>query len=68
MGKFRESWIPLLKEQIDPTAIDVLIVSHTEPDHSGLIGDLIDLNEVLSRELDSSDWMALMSWKFKIPI
>ena len=35
---------PLLKEQIDPTAIDVLIVSHTEPDHSGLIGDLIDLN------------------------
>ena len=33
-----------MKEQIEPTAIDVLIVSHTEPDHSGLIGDLIDLN------------------------
>ena len=43
-AKFRDTWIPLLKEQIDPTAIDVLIVSHTEPDHSGLIGDLIDLN------------------------
>lgn len=42
--KFRESWIPLLKEQIDPMSIDLLIVSHTEPDHSGLIGDLIDLN------------------------
>ncbi len=43
-AKFRDTWIPLLKEQIDPIAIDVLIVSHTEPDHSGLIGDLIDLN------------------------
>ena len=43
-AKFRDTWIPLLKQQIDPTAIDVLIVSHTEPDHSGLIGDLIDLN------------------------
>ena len=42
--KFRESWIPLLKQQIDPMSIDLLIVSHTEPDHSGLIGDLIDLN------------------------
>ena len=43
-AKFRDTWIPLLKEQIDPSNIDVLIVSHTEPDHSGLIGDLIDLN------------------------
>ena len=25
-AKFRDTWIPLLKEQIDPTAIDVLIV------------------------------------------
>jgi flavorubredoxin/flavin reductase (DIM6/NTAB) family NADH-FMN oxidoreductase RutF len=43
-AKFRDSWLPLLREQIDPMAIDVLIVSHTEPDHSGLIGDLIDAN------------------------
>ena len=43
-AKFRDTWVPLLKEQIDPMAIDHLIVSHTEPDHSGLIGDLIDLN------------------------
>ena len=43
-AKFRDTWLPLLKEQIDPKAIDHLIVSHTEPDHSGLIGDLIDLN------------------------
>ena len=43
-AKFRDTWLPLLKEQIDPKQIDYLIVSHTEPDHSGLIGDLIDLN------------------------
>ncbi len=43
-AKFRDTWLPLLKKQIDPMAIDHLIVSHTEPDHSGLIGDLIDLN------------------------
>ncbi|WP_114993806.1 diflavin flavoprotein [Synechococcus sp. UW179A] len=43
-AKFRDTWVPLLKEQIDPMSIDHLIVSHTEPDHSGLIGDLIDLN------------------------
>ena len=43
-AKFRDSWLPLLATQIDPLAIDFLIVSHTEPDHSGLIGDLIDRN------------------------
>jgi flavorubredoxin/flavin reductase (DIM6/NTAB) family NADH-FMN oxidoreductase RutF len=42
--KFEASWLPLLREQIDPKVIDHLIVSHTEPDHSGLIGHLIDLN------------------------
>ncbi len=41
-AKFRDTWIPLLEGLIEPTAIDHLIVSHTEPDHSGLIGDLID--------------------------
>ena len=42
--KFESTWLPLLLEQIDPKAIDHLIVSHTEPDHSGLIGHLIDRN------------------------
>ena len=42
--KFEGTWLDLLKEQIDPKAIDVLIVSHTEPDHSGLVGHVIDLN------------------------
>jgi len=42
--KFEATWLPLLREQIDPKAIDHLIVSHTEPDHSGLIGPLLELN------------------------
>jgi flavorubredoxin/flavin reductase (DIM6/NTAB) family NADH-FMN oxidoreductase RutF len=42
--KFEATWLPLLQQQIDPKAIDHLIVSHTEPDHSGLIGHLLDLN------------------------
>ncbi|MCS5700283.1 diflavin flavoprotein [Cyanobium sp. FGCU-52] len=42
--KFEATWLPLLAEQIDPKEIDVLIVSHTEPDHSGLIGHLIERN------------------------
>ncbi len=41
-AKFRDTWLPLLEGLIEPTAIDHLVVSHTEPDHSGLIGDLID--------------------------
>ena len=43
-AKFRDTWLPLLRQEIDPKAIDVLIVSHTEPDHSGLVGDLIEAN------------------------
>ncbi|MBU6249544.1 MAG: diflavin flavoprotein [Cyanobacteria bacterium REEB417] len=45
--KFESTWLPLLQGQINPRAIDHLIVSHTEPDHSGLIGHLIDLNPEL---------------------
>ncbi|MCP9799785.1 diflavin flavoprotein [Synechococcus sp. RedBA-s] len=42
--KFADTWLPLLEEQIDPLAIHHLIVSHTEPDHSGLIGHLLERN------------------------
>jgi flavorubredoxin/flavin reductase (DIM6/NTAB) family NADH-FMN oxidoreductase RutF len=42
--KFRELFLPELQRLIDPKAIDYLIVSHTEPDHSGLIKDLLALN------------------------
>jgi flavorubredoxin/flavin reductase (DIM6/NTAB) family NADH-FMN oxidoreductase RutF len=42
--KFRDLYWPKLKSLIDPTEIDYLIVSHTEPDHSGLVKDLLALN------------------------
>jgi flavorubredoxin/flavin reductase (DIM6/NTAB) family NADH-FMN oxidoreductase RutF len=42
--KFADSWLPQLEGLIDPATIDVLVVSHTEPDHSGLIGHLLVRN------------------------
>ncbi len=42
--KFKGTWFDKLIELINPDEIDYLIVSHTEPDHSGLIDSLIDLN------------------------
>lgn len=41
--KFRELYMDLLNGLIDPGTIDYLIVSHTEPDHSGLVGDVLAL-------------------------
>ena len=35
--KFKDIWFEKLRQEINPTEIDYLIVSHTEPDHSGLI-------------------------------
>ena len=42
--KFKKLWFEKLKQEINPIDIDFLIVHHTEPDHSGLIKYLIDLN------------------------
>ncbi len=42
-GKFRQTYLELLQSQIDPTTIDYLIISHTEPDHSGLVADVLAL-------------------------
>ncbi|MBD1846215.1 flavin reductase [Cyanobacteria bacterium FACHB-63] len=43
-AKFRELYIDALNELIDPQDIDYLIISHTEPDHSGLVRDVLELN------------------------
>ncbi|GAB4218475.1 MAG: diflavin flavoprotein [Synechococcales cyanobacterium] len=43
-AKFRERYLPALRQEIDPSQISYLIISHTEPDHSGLVKDLLDLN------------------------
>ena len=41
-AKFFEEYIEKLKEVIDVTKIDYLVVSHTEPDHAGSVERLLD--------------------------
>lgn len=41
--KFRDLYLSALKEEIDPSNIEYILANHTEPDHSGLIPDLLDL-------------------------
>ena len=40
--KFRDLYLAALEGQIDLATIDYIVVSHTEPDHSGLVGALLD--------------------------
>ena len=42
-GKFRQLYLDLIHNLIDPTQLDYLIISHTEPDHSGLVKDILAL-------------------------
>jgi flavorubredoxin/flavin reductase (DIM6/NTAB) family NADH-FMN oxidoreductase RutF len=42
-AKFRELYLQILTGEINPKTIDYLIISHTEPDHSGLVGDVLEL-------------------------
>ncbi|MEO0459020.1 MAG: diflavin flavoprotein [Cyanobacteria bacterium P01_A01_bin.114] len=42
-AKFRELYLDALKGQIDPAEIDYIVISHTEPDHSGLVKDVLAL-------------------------
>ena len=41
--KFRQLYLDALLGLIDPISLDYLIVSHTEPDHSGLVKDILAL-------------------------
>jgi flavorubredoxin/flavin reductase (DIM6/NTAB) family NADH-FMN oxidoreductase RutF len=41
--KFRQLYLDTLLGLIDPSSLDYLIVSHTEPDHSGLVKDILAL-------------------------
>ena len=41
--KFRQLYFDTLRGVIDPTTIDYLVISHTEPDHSGLVRDILEL-------------------------
>ena len=42
-AKFRQLYLDTLTGLIDPQKIDYLIISHTEPDHSGLVKDFLTL-------------------------
>jgi flavorubredoxin len=42
-AKFRQLYLDTLAGLIDPATIDYLIISHTEPDHSGLVADVLKL-------------------------
>jgi flavorubredoxin/flavin reductase (DIM6/NTAB) family NADH-FMN oxidoreductase RutF len=42
-AKFRELYLPQIQELIDLQKLDYLIISHTEPDHSGLVRDILAL-------------------------
>src|SRR4028118_253071 len=41
--KFRQLYLDTLTGLINPTQLNYLIVSHTEPDHSGLVKDILAL-------------------------
>ena len=41
--KFRELYLNTLNQLINPAEIDYLIISHTEPDHSGLVREILAL-------------------------
>ncbi|MEO0349393.1 MAG: diflavin flavoprotein [Cyanobacteria bacterium P01_A01_bin.15] len=41
--KFKALYFDCLQRLIEPATIDYLVVNHTEPDHSGLIGNLLAL-------------------------
>ena len=41
--KFRSLYLQTLQDLIDPSELDYIIISHTEPDHSGLVKDILQL-------------------------
>jgi flavorubredoxin/flavin reductase (DIM6/NTAB) family NADH-FMN oxidoreductase RutF len=43
-AKFKQLYLDALLELVNPLNIDYLVISHTEPDHSGLVKDLLHLN------------------------
>ncbi len=42
-AKFKQLYLETLAGVVDPAAIDYIILSHTEPDHSGLVKAMLDL-------------------------
>jgi len=49
-GKFADLYFDALEKQVDLKTLDYLVVSHTEPDHSGLIAQVIERAAALGNE------------------
>lgn len=43
-AKFKDEWFDKIKEVCDPSRIDYLVLSHTEPDHAGSVEALLELS------------------------
>jgi flavorubredoxin len=41
--KFRQLYFDTLNNLVDPQSIDYIVINHTEPDHSGLVKDILQL-------------------------
>jgi flavorubredoxin/flavin reductase (DIM6/NTAB) family NADH-FMN oxidoreductase RutF len=41
--KFRQLYLQTLQNLINPAQLDYIIISHTEPDHSGLVKDILQV-------------------------
>lgn len=66
--KFRELYLATLRGQIDISKINYLVVSHTEPDHSGLVADILELNpeiEVIGSKVCIQFLQNLVHFPFK---
>ncbi|AFZ27181.1 putative flavoprotein [Cylindrospermum stagnale PCC 7417] len=66
--KFRQLYFDTLTGLINPAEIDYLIVSHTEPDHSGLIKDLLQIAPeitVVGSKVAIQFLEDLVHWPFK---
>ena len=48
--KFEELYTAALQKELDLSTLDYLIVSHTEPDHSGLIGKVLEMAKEAGNE------------------
>ena len=46
-AKFFDSYLESLKQIVDISKIDYIVVNHTEPDHAGSVEKLIDINPLM---------------------
>ena len=60
--KFRQLYLDALQNEIDLKTVDYLVISHTEPDHSGLVKDVLSLAPHLTVVGSKVALNSLMIW------